>query len=119
MVEVPITLPQDHTLFELLEQTDASTWLTCLERIRDSHGMACVLAHPDRAPGYMGLPENEARYVEILDHVAASDAWTPLPAQLASWWRERDRSQPSAEGSALGTAVIDAAGVLELIPPIG
>lgn len=116
MTELPITLPQDHTLFELLEQTDASTWLACLDRIRRSHGMACVLAHPDRAPGYVGMPENEARYAEVLDAVAASDAWTPLPRQLAMWWRRRG-AQVSADGSRPGTAVLDLSGEVRIVPP--
>jgi hypothetical protein len=122
LVEMPITLPQDHTLFELLEQTDASTWLECLERIRGAHGMACVLAHPDPAAGYIGMSENEAHYVELLDVVAGSDAWTPLPRDLVRWWRLRAHTETvdaaDSERMSFGTAVLDASGRLEIVPPI-
>ncbi len=121
MVELPITLPQDHTLFELLEQTGADTWLTCLERIREANGMACVLTHPDPAAGYTGMAANEANYAQVLDAVAASDAWTALPRDLARWWRSRAEvsleSIAALEGASLGKAVLSPSGRVEIVPP--
>jgi hypothetical protein len=118
---VPITLPQDHTLFELLEQTDATTWLTCLEHIKDANGMACVLAHPDPGGGYIGSAQNEPHYARLLDAVAASEAWTPLPRDLARWWRARALARPTEigdiEGISFGTAILDPSGRLEIVPP--
>jgi peptidoglycan/xylan/chitin deacetylase (PgdA/CDA1 family) len=121
LIEVPITLPQDHTLFELLEQTDATTWLTCLEHIKDANGMACVLAHPDPGGGYIGSAQNEPHYARLLDAVAASEAWTPLPRDLARWWRARALARPTEigdiEGISFGTAILDPSGRLEIVPP--
>ncbi len=121
MVELPITLPQDHTLFGLLGEDDAQTWLTKIELVRASHGMACVLAHPDPSAGYIGLAENEAHYRALLDVVAESGAWTPLPRDLARWWRARAHAAPAAtaggEGGSLGTAVLQSSGRLELVAP--
>ena len=123
LTELPITLPQDHTLFELLDETDATTWLTCLRRVQEANGMACILAHPDPASGYMGRPENEAHYIRVLDAIAASDAWTPLPRELARWWRRRGEAPmsqiESIEGISFGTAVLDPSGRLEIHPPAG
>ena len=123
LVELPITLPQDHTLFELLEQTDSETWLSCLGRIRDANGMACVLAHPDPTSGYIGRPENEAHYRDLLDAVAGSDAWTPLPRDLVRWWRTRTATAleriGSIEGVSSGAAVLDPSGRIEIVPPSG
>jgi peptidoglycan/xylan/chitin deacetylase (PgdA/CDA1 family) len=121
MVELPITLPQDHTLFELLEQTDAETWLTVLRRIKDTNGMACVLAHPDPAAGYIGMPGNEAHYIRLMDEVAGSDAWTPLARDLARWWRRRAVTPAgemhTLEGASFGTAALDRSGRVEIAPP--
>ena len=117
-VELPITLPQDHTLFELLGQSGPDTWLTCLERIRDANGMACVLAHPDPAAGYMGMPENEASYIRVLETLAASDAWTSLPRELARWWRARALTSAedigALQGASYGTAALAADGRIEI-----
>jgi peptidoglycan/xylan/chitin deacetylase (PgdA/CDA1 family) len=121
LIELPMTLPQDHTLFGLLGQTSSETWLTKLRQIKDANGMACVLTHPDPASGYIGLPENEAHYVDLLDAVAESEAWAPLPRDLARWWRAR-MLLPSAEagivkGVSYGRALLDPSGCLEIVPP--
>jgi len=89
VVELPMTLVMDHTLFGLLGHTDADLWLEKLDQIEAAHGMACILTHPDPTEGYIGVPENEAHYVQVLDRLAASDAWVPLPRDLARWWRLR------------------------------
>jgi peptidoglycan/xylan/chitin deacetylase (PgdA/CDA1 family) len=121
-LELPITLPQDHTLFELLEETGADTWLVCLARIREANGMACVLAHPDSAAGYIGAPGNEAHYLRLLDAVASSEAWTPLPRDLVRWWHAR-AATPTAEiaaidGASWGRAVLDPSGGIKIVPPV-
>ena len=121
LIELPMTLPQDHTLFGLLGQTDSETWLTKLNQIRDANGMACVLTHPDPARGYIGLAENEAHYADLVDAVVGSEAWVPLPRDLARWWRGR-MLMPSAdagivEGVSYGRAVLDSSGRLEILPP--
>jgi peptidoglycan/xylan/chitin deacetylase (PgdA/CDA1 family) len=122
MVELPITVPQDHTLFELLEQTDADAWSTALRRIRDANGMACVLAHPDPAAGYIGMPDNEAHYIRLMEAVAGSDAWTPLARDLARWWHQRAFTPAGdmhgLEGASYGTAVLDPSGRIEIVPPV-
>ena len=47
LVELPITLPQDHTLFEILRHADASVWSAKAGLIRERGGMALILTHPD------------------------------------------------------------------------
>ncbi len=121
LVELPITLPQDHTLFGLLGETSPATWLDSLRQVRDGNGMACILGHPDPARGYVGMPQNAAHYAALLDELASSDAWIPLPRDLARWWRTR-ATTPSEQiegvaGMSFGTARLDAAGRLEILPP--
>jgi peptidoglycan/xylan/chitin deacetylase (PgdA/CDA1 family) len=121
LTELPMTLPMDHTLFELLEQADSGTWLAALETIRVANGMACVLAHPDPAPGYIGIAANEQSYLRVLDAVAASDAWVPLPRDLARWWRARAEAPVGDSGALVGSssaiARLGADGRLEIVPP--
>ncbi len=121
VVEMPMTLAQDHTLFGLLGHKDARVWLDKLDEIEASYGMACVLTHPDPAEGYIGIPDNEARYVEVLDRIAASEAWRPLPRELARWWRARDGAAagrlPQIEGAVAGRAAVTVDGVLQITPP--
>jgi hypothetical protein len=48
-VELPITLPMDHTLFQILQHDDATVWLDKAARVRDRGGMVLILTHPDYA----------------------------------------------------------------------
>jgi peptidoglycan/xylan/chitin deacetylase (PgdA/CDA1 family) len=121
ITELPMTMPQDHTLFSVLGHTDSRVWLAKLECIRRAHGMACVLTHPDPRAGYIGRPEPEAHYREVLDVLAESEAWTPLPRDLVRWWKARAAADPgrveALQGAATGSAVIEGASRLRIVPP--
>ena len=58
LVELPITLPQDHTLFVLLGRADEATWVEKAEAIRAIGGMALLITHPD----YMCSPHRMEAY---------------------------------------------------------
>lgn len=87
LVELPITVPQDHTLFEILGKEDESLWVEKVEFLRERGGMALVLTHPDY------LPEGGAAfraYERLLARYADdSSAWKARPRDVAAWWRER------------------------------
>jgi hypothetical protein len=88
-VELPYTLPQDHTLFVALEERDEQTWLRKLEYIIKLCGMALAITHPDyldsdaRLDAYHRLLER-AREIPLM--------WHALPKDVAAWWRDRDQS---------------------------
>ena len=94
LVELPITLPQDHTLFELLGGLDESLWLKKARFLRDRGGMALVLTHPDYARN-----ERLVRaYTNLLAEFAEdSTAWKPLPREVSQWWRRRAASRIERE----------------------
>ncbi|WP_018348589.1 hypothetical protein [Longispora albida] len=89
MVELPITQPQDHTLFTILGHSDAQVWLTKATEIRKRGGMMLVLTHPD----YAGDPRVAGGYRQLLDSAAGdTEAWWATPAQVSAWWRRRAQS---------------------------
>jgi hypothetical protein len=85
-VELPITLPQDHTLFRILRHRDESMWLMKAEELRRRGGLALMITHPD----YMlDSPPREA-YGRFLEALAGDPtAWSALPREVSSWWRRR------------------------------
>jgi hypothetical protein len=86
LVELPITLAQDHTLFVILRETDATLWIDKAEFLRQRGGMALIDTHPDYV---MDEPAASA-YAEFLKRFADDNsAWRALPAEVASWWRRR------------------------------
>jgi hypothetical protein len=94
-VELPITLPQDHTLFTILQHEDAGLWLKKAGHIRDRGGMVLVLTHPDYA---RDQPLADG-YVSLLDMFAEDGtAWRALPREVAAWWRSRAASTIRRDG---------------------
>jgi peptidoglycan/xylan/chitin deacetylase (PgdA/CDA1 family) len=96
VVELPYTLPQDHTLFNLMRNRTAAPWITQLKRVKASFGLVQCVSHPD--PGYLGDRKKELIYEEFLDALAAEDGlWHALPREVARWWRARaaGRALPS------------------------
>jgi hypothetical protein len=89
VVELPLTLPQDHTLFVILQRTGASTWIDKTRLLRHRGGLAQLLVHPD----YIGVPGILDAYEAYLDAFAHDKtAWHALPSQVSAWWRARAAS---------------------------
>jgi hypothetical protein len=97
MVELPITLPQDHTLFAILGHTDERLWVAKVEELRRRGGMALMLTHPD----YLRERPLLDAYVRVLRRFATDPtAWRALPREVDAWWRRRaaTRLEPGADG---------------------
>jgi hypothetical protein len=93
LVELPITLPQDHTLFVLL-RGDETPWLRKAAALRDRGGMALAITHPD----YLlddGPLEGYRRL--LLAFGADPTAWHALPHEVADWWRQRAATSLQAD----------------------
>ena len=110
MVELPITLAQDHTLYEILRVSALECWRSKTDAVRQRGGMALLITHPD----YMVLPERLADYRDLLVYAASDpDAWRALPREVCAWWRRRAASNLvrtedgwSVDGPAAGEAVV-------------
>jgi peptidoglycan/xylan/chitin deacetylase (PgdA/CDA1 family) len=87
LVELPITVPQDHTVFEILGSKDDSLWVQKIEELRRRGGMALVLTHPDYLhDGSRAL----GAYERLLERYESdTTAWKALPRDVAAWWRRR------------------------------
>lgn len=101
-VELPYTLPQDFTLFVLMQETSPITWKRKLDWIATQGGMALVNVHPDYlhfgddAPGPEEFPASV--YAEFLDYAASTYGgrfWHALPRDVAAFWRA-DRATDTA-----------------------
>jgi hypothetical protein len=89
LVELPITLPQDHTLFEILRFSDERMWLKKAKHVRSSHGMALAITHPD----YMIDTDRLQAYDQFLAAFESdTTAWKALPNEVSGWWRMRAAS---------------------------
>ncbi|MGD0458127.1 MAG: hypothetical protein ABSC21_10315 [Terriglobia bacterium] len=93
IVELPLTCTQDYTLFQILGDYSIDLWKKQIALVREKHGLISFIVHPDY------IREQRARdtYRALLDHLArlrAEDCvWTPLPRDVANWWRERSKME--------------------------
>ena len=93
-VELPYTLPQDSTLFNILGETSPRMWLEKLKSIKEYHGMALVIVHPD----YSGEGKNKEIYRNFLLAMKEdAEHWHALPRDVAPWWKGRMNGNPEGE----------------------
>jgi hypothetical protein len=89
MVELPVTLTQDYSLFHILNDYSIRLWKEQISLIREKHGLISVIVHPDY------IIDEKARrvYVELLQYLAdlreQGETWIALPRDVADWWRLR------------------------------
>jgi glycosyltransferase involved in cell wall biosynthesis len=94
-VELPYTLPQDSTLFLVLQESSPEIWKRKLAWIVRHSGMALLNVHPD----YLGFDAKKtgaaeypvAWYEELLQHIRTNYAgqyWNALPREVAGWYRQ-------------------------------
>lgn len=91
-MELPYTLPQDSTLFLLLQEKTPEIWLRKLDWIAEQGGMALVNVHPDylrfdgEPPGARTFPVEH--YTTLLEHVRSrygDTCWHALAGDVASY----------------------------------
>jgi len=94
LVELPYTLPQDHTLINLLRRDPLPIWTAKLHWIASMGGMILTLTHPD----YTAVEPHLSAYEELLKRLSNLDkAWRALPSEVATWWRQRSQLQLKTE----------------------
>jgi glycosyltransferase involved in cell wall biosynthesis len=90
--ELPYTLPQDSTLFLLLEERHPDIWFQKLDWIARHGGMALVNVHPDymRFEGEAASPHTYPadfyrQFLEYARQKYKDSFWQPLPRDLAAF----------------------------------
>jgi hypothetical protein len=90
ILEIPVTVVQDYTLFNILQQYSTDLWKKQVQLIMGRHGMANFIVHPD----YVIEPRARGVYADLLAHLArlrqAADLWIALPREVNEWWRMRN-----------------------------
>jgi peptidoglycan/xylan/chitin deacetylase (PgdA/CDA1 family) len=90
LVELPITMVQDHTMWELLREPTIRLWREKAAWVIANHGLINVIIHPD----YVLSRQRLELYAELLaflrEQIDERDGWHALPRDVAGWWQARD-----------------------------
>ena len=86
IIELPYTLPQDHTLFYVLKVKDINIWINKINWLIKNYGIILVITHPD----YLIENDHLKKYEELLGYLKnLSKSWYCLPKEITKWWREK------------------------------
>ncbi len=89
LVELPVTVTQDYSLFHILNDYSMNLWKQQIELILESHGLINVIIHPD----YSVSSRERTVFEALLSHLAKlrdeRGVWIALPKDIARWWRQR------------------------------
>jgi hypothetical protein len=94
-IELPYTLPQDHTLFIIMGEKNIDIWKKKLDWVVKQSGMALLITHPD----YMKFDliksgpweYTVSHYREFLEYVKTKykgQYWHVLPCEIARFWKD-------------------------------
>jgi hypothetical protein len=92
-VELPYTLPQDSTLFNILQETTIDVWTRKLAWVAARGGLALVNVHPDYITFSRTRRDTEYSgdlYSSLLEHVRdryGDNCWFALPRDVAAHYR--------------------------------
>jgi hypothetical protein len=95
LVELPYTMPQDHTLIHLLRRSPMHVWATKAQWIESMGGIILTLVRP----GYCGSGRNLDEYENLL--IQLNDfqfAWRALPSEVSAWWWRRNQMRLTVDG---------------------
>jgi hypothetical protein len=95
MVELPITMPQDHTLYEILKYPDLALWEFKVAWLQKVGGLVLINVHPDYMMSDVRLRQYENFLLWMKEQ---SGMWHALPKDISQWWRDRDKSNLVASG---------------------
>lgn len=97
LVELPITMVQDHTMWEILRRRDMTLWREKGDWIAANHGLVNVIVHPD----YVLSADRLDLYSQLLAYLRGladgQGGWHALPRDVAAWWKARARMSAGPE----------------------
>lgn len=89
LLELPVTITQDYTLFHILNDYKADLWKTQIELVMEKHGLLSFIIHPD----YVTTGPERKVYEALLSQLAelrrSKGVWIATPGEVNRWWRQR------------------------------
>ena len=93
LIELPVTMTQDYSLFNILGSYSTELWRKQIELVIERHGLISFIVHPD----YVIEERARATYNQLLEHLSELRSertlWVALPRDVHQWWRQRSEMQ--------------------------
>jgi hypothetical protein len=89
LLEIPVTMTQDYSLFHILRKYSIDLWKQQIEIIMGKHGLMNFIVHPD----YIMEARERAVYEGLLGYLRHlkldKTVWVTTPGDVDHWWRQR------------------------------
>lgn len=89
IIELPLTMTQDYSLFNILNDYSINLWRRQLSHVRRRNGLISFITHPD----YLIDRRSRTAYESLLDYlrqaITRERIWAALPGDVNRWWRAR------------------------------
>ena len=99
MLEIPVTMTQDYSLFHILRDYRLDLWESQMSIVREKHGVMSLIVHPD----YIVQEREQSVYRNLLSRLSelreTAGVWTALPGEVNDWWRQRSRMKLVKNGN--------------------
>jgi hypothetical protein len=99
VVELPLTMAQDYSLFHILRRYSIDLWKQQLALIQARNGMISFITHPD----YLINKRARDIYASLLEYlrqmIVRDGMWAALPGDVNRWWRARSRMELVSRGN--------------------
>jgi len=99
IVELPLTMTQDYSLFHILNDYSLDLWKTQLDLIRQENGLISFITHPDYLIALRERKLYESLLSYLQERIARENIWAPLPRDVDRWWRDRSQMELTPCGS--------------------
>jgi hypothetical protein len=91
IVELPLTLAQDYSVFHIMDDYSIDLWKQQLALLRRRNGLMSFITHPD----YLIDPRARNVYESLLDFlremIAQEKIWNACCGEIDRWWRARSQ----------------------------
>ncbi len=98
ILELPVTMTQDHSLFHVLNDYSLTLWKQQAEIVLQQNGLINFIVHPD----YLLKERAQEAYKALLGHInelrSERDVWVAKPGDVNRWWRQRSNMELKQDG---------------------
>jgi hypothetical protein len=104
LLELPVTVSQDYSLFHILRDYSTRLWEEQIELVLQQNGLINMIVHPD----YLTGTRERDLYAALLAHLAKlrerRQLWITTPGEVNRWWRQRAQMEIVEEDGQLRPA---------------
>ena len=100
ILELPLTLAQDYSLFHIMNDYSIDLWKQQLTLLRRRNGLMSFITHPDYLIDRRARNVYESLLDSLQEMIAREKIWNACAGEIDRWWRARSQMKLIPQGDA-------------------